>query len=147
MKMTSIFTINRDIVGDDYVVLIDAAGSFFDSFTLASPSTGQFADSFHRMRQDLRGHELGKEQEMILYRLDAAAVSALLRPRSLFGWRLPEFPTELTFYHGLGLRTGLTSSADHASACILDAEFFRALPPHLGFVEEIVPESMLKRVI
>lgn len=145
MTMTSIFASHCDIVGDDYAVLIRAAGSYFDSFTLAWPSAGEFTGSLYQTSQDLRGHELGKEQDMTLYRLDAAAVSVLLRPRSLFSWRLPEFPKDLTFYRAG--RTGFTSSADHVSACILDAEFLRALPPQLGFVEERVPASMLKRVV
>ena len=146
MNTTSIFARHCDIVGDDYTVLIRVAASYFDSFTLAWPSAGEFTGSLHKTAQDLQGHELGKEQDMTLYRLDAASVSVLHRRGSLFAWRLPEFPKDLTFYRDRGGRAGFTSSADHVSAFILDAEFCRALPQQLGFVEERMAARTRKRI-
>ena len=145
--MTSIFARHCDIVGDDYAVLIRVAASYFDSFTLAWSSAGEFTGSLHETAQDLQGHELGKEQDMTLYRLDAVSVSVLHRRGSLFAWRLPEFPKDLAFYRDRGGRVGFTSSADHVSAFILDPEFYRALPQQIGFVEEKIPVSMLKRIV
>ena len=79
--MPIILSFPQDITGEDYIAFIHAAVPRFDSFTLSWPQDLPLAGGLRTISQDLRGHELDREQDMILYRLDQDAIPVLLRRR------------------------------------------------------------------
>jgi hypothetical protein len=111
----------------------------FDSFSLVWRANLPYAASRHAVGQGLRHHQAVKRAGRILYRLDKDALPVLLQPGSLFAWRLPSYPEDLTFYRDAQI--GLTSVSHEEMAWILDSEFAHRLPSRLGFVGKIVSES------
>jgi hypothetical protein len=134
---------NKDISGDGYVTLIQASLRHFDSFSLVWNADLPYEASRHAIGRGLRHHCISKEQGRIFYRWDSDALPVLLLPGSLFSWKFPNYPEDLTFYRD-GL-AGFVSVSHEEMAWILDTEFARSLPARLGFTEEIVSESVCRR--
>lgn len=142
--MQTIFSIeHKDIAGDDYAAFLRAALLRFDSFSLVWRADLPYAASRHAVGHDLRRHQVAKKEGRISYRVDPDALDALLRPGSLFRWRFPSYPEDLTFYRDS--KPGFVSVSHEEMAWILDAKFARSLPPDLGFVAESVSEKAYRR--
>ncbi len=141
--MPTIFCVeHKDIAGDDYDAFLRAALSRFDTFSLVWRADLPYAASRHAVGQGLRHHQITKQQGRIIYRFDADALPALLLPGSLFQWRFPSYPEDLTFCRDA--RAGFVSVSHEEMAWILESGFARSLPSRLGFAEEIVSERAYK---
>ena len=137
--MPTIFSVeHKDVAGDAYDAFLRAGLSRFDSFSLVWRADLPYAASRHAVGQGLRHHQICKQTGSIGYRFDADALPTLLLPGSLFQWRFPNYPEDLTFYRDG--RVGFVSVSHEEQAWILDSEFARLLPPGLGFAEEVVSE-------
>jgi hypothetical protein len=105
------YRITSDVTGDAYELLPAAALREAATFALVWRDQLQCAATAAGMRDVLRRFQLrqvksdrwpgtvllGRYASVIIYRAAPEALATLLEPRSLFAWRAPAFPEDLSF--------------------------------------------------
>jgi len=99
---------HRDIAEENYASLLRAALSRFDMFSLVWPANLPYLASRHSIGHDLQWHQIGKKEDRVQYRFVPDALPVLLPPGSLFSWRFPIYPEDLSFYRNA--RPGVTAT-------------------------------------
>src|SRR5512132_2888048 len=115
-----VYRIRRDVTGEAYKLLLDAALREASTFSLVWRDQLQFDPSATAVRKALRGLQLrhvkrdrwpgtvliGHYASVLTYRAAPEALPTLLEPGSLFAWRSPAYPEDLSF------------STDSGTACL-----------------------------
>ena len=105
------FTVRKDLAGDTYRRFLTLMLESEDTFSLVWRAEEGQSATLRGLRVELRPLELrhertdrwpgrrpgGSEAHVRTYRCAAAALPSLLRPGSLYGWRLPGYPEDLHF--------------------------------------------------
>ena len=106
-----IYRIARDVSGEPYKLLLEAVLDEASTFSLVWRDQLSFAPSAAAIRTSLRGLQVrqvksdrwpgtilvGHHASVVTYRADREALHTLLQPGSLFGWRSPAYPEDLSF--------------------------------------------------
>ena len=145
------YRITRDVTGEAYKLLLEAALEEASTCSLVWPNQRPFIPSAAAMRTALRGLQLrhvkrdrwpgtilvGGTGSVVTYRAAPEALPILLEPGSLFGWRSPAYPDDLSF------------STDSGAVCLAtvchegDAWIFsRSLAAAIGQKVTLVRETL-----
>ena len=144
------YRITRDVTGEAYKLLLEAALEEASMFSLVW-SDGPFPPKAAAMRTALRGLQLrhvkrdrwpgtilvGHTASVVTYRAAPEALPILLEPGSLFGWRSPAYPDDLSF------------STDSGAVCLATVShegdawiFSRSLAAAIGQKVTLVRETL-----
>lgn len=110
-RVKQFYRLVRDVTDDAYDVLLRTLVEAGGTFGLVWRDQLNASDSVLAVRSDLQLLEvrrrrvgrwpgtqlIGHRALIITYRSEASAFEVLRRPRSLFGWRAPDFPEDLWF--------------------------------------------------
>lgn len=113
-----VYRITRDVTGEAYKLLLEAALREASTFSLVWRDELSFAPSAAAVRNALRGLQLLDAKRdrwpgtrlvgirncaaVVTYRAAPEALPTLLEPGSLFAWRSPAYPEDLSFSRGPG---------------------------------------------
>lgn len=145
------YRLTRDVTGAVYRQLLEAALEEASTFSLVWRDQLTFAPSAAAVRQTLRGLQLreakrdrwpgtilaGHYASVVTYRAAAEALPTLLEPGSLFAWRAPAYPEDLSFSTERGA-VCLATIAHEANAWILSSSLASAVANRVT----LVPEDM-----
>jgi len=106
-----VYRITRDVTGDAYRLLLEAALAEAATFSLVWRDQLPFAATAAAVREALRPLRVrhvkrdrwpgtvlvGHYASVITYRASPEALATLLEPGSLFAWRSPAYPEDLSF--------------------------------------------------
>jgi hypothetical protein len=147
-----VYRITRDVTGDAYKLLLEAALKEASTFSLVWRGELQFAPSAAAVRKALRGLQLRHVKRdrwpgtilvghtaasVVTYRAAPEALPTLLEPGSLFAWRSPAYPEDLSFSTDPGA-VCLATVSHEADAWILSPSLATAI----GEKVTLVPETL-----
>jgi hypothetical protein len=138
-------------MGEAYKLLLEAALKEASTFSLVWREQLQFAPSAAAVRKALRGLQLrqvkrdrwpgtilvGHYASVVTYRTAPEALPTLLEPGSLFAWRAPAYPEDLSFSTDPGA-VCLATVSHEADAWILSSSLAAAI----GKKVTLVPETL-----
>lgn len=146
-----VFRITRDVMGEAYKLLLEAALREATTFSLVWRDQLQFAPSAAAVRTALRGLQLrhvkrdrwpgtilvGHYASVVTYRAAPEALPTLLEPGSLFAWQSPAYPEDLSFSIDPG-SVCLATVSHEADAWILSPSLAAAIGKMVMLVPEIL---------
>lgn len=146
-----VFRITRDVTGPSYNRLLEAVLEEASTFSLVWRDQLQFAPSATALRKALRGLQLrhvkrdrwpgtilvGHYASVVTYRVDPQALPTLLEPGSLFAWRSPAYPEDLSFSTDSGA-VCLATVSHESHAWILSPSLAKAVEKDVHLVPEMV---------
>jgi hypothetical protein len=146
-----VFRITRDVAGEAYRLLLEAALEEASTFALVWRDQLKFGPSAAAVRQTLRGLQVreakrdrwpgtilaGHDASVVTYRAAPEALPTLLEPGSLFAWRSPAYPEDLSFSTDRG-GVCLATISHEGNAWILSASLAAAV----GNKVTLVPEAL-----
>lgn len=146
-----VYRIVRDVTGDAYKLLLEAALEEASTFSLVWRDQLRFDPGAAAVRAALRGLELedvkrdrwpgtrlvGHYASVVTFRAAADALPTLLEPGSLFGWRSPAYPEDLSFSADSGT-VCLATASHEASAWIFSPSLAGAVGQKMALVPEIM---------
>jgi hypothetical protein len=149
-----VYRITRDVTGEAYKILLEAALSEASSFSLVWRTQLRFAPSATAVRKALRGLQLrhvkgnrwpgtillghGQCASIVTYRAAPEALPTLLEPGSLFAWRSPAYPEDLSF--GTDRTVCLATVSHEANAWILSPSLASAVGHKVTLVRETMDQ-------
>ena len=145
------YRITRDVTGEAYELLLKTALEETSTFSLVWRDQLQFGPSAAAVRKALRGLELrhvkrdrwpgtilaGQTALIVTYRVAPEALAILREPGSLFGWRSPAYPEDLSFSTVAG-SVCLATVSHEACAWILS----QSLAIAVGKKVMLIPETL-----
>jgi hypothetical protein len=146
-----VYRITHDITGEAYRLLLEAALEEASTFSLVWRDQLQFAPSAAAVRKALRAFQVrhvkrdrwpgtilvGHYASVLTYRAAPEALPTLLEPGSLFAWRSPAYPEDLSFTTAPGA-VSLASVSHEGAAWILSPSLAAAMGEQLTLVPEIL---------
>lgn len=150
-----LYRIRRDVTGDAYRVLLEAALGAGGTFSLVWRDQLQFGSKAAAIRDALRHLQLrhlkrdrwpgtvliGRLASVITYRADPSALATLLEPGSLFSWHSPSYPEDLSFTTEAG-DLALVTVSHEGDGWILSTALARAVGRKVTLVREALkPED------
>lgn len=146
-----IYRITHDITGEDYRLLLEAALAEASTFSLVWRDQLQFAPSAAAVRRALRRLQVrhvkrdrwpgtmlvGHYASVLTYRASPEALPTLLEPGSLFAWRSPAYPEDLSFTTAPGT-VSLATVSHEGDAWILSPPLAATIGKQLTLVPEIL---------
>ena len=144
--------IAHDVAGEAYEHLLEAALQEAGTFSLVWQDHLQFDSSARAVRTALRGLQLrhiksdrwpgtklvGRSASVITYRATSSALDTLLKPGSLFAWRCPTYPEDLSFQTDEGA-VCLATVSHEAQGWILSRTLAAAVADTVTLVPETLP--------
>ena len=148
-----VYRIARDVMGEAYTHLLEAALSEASTFCLVWPDQLRSA-SAREVRMALRDLQIrhvksdrwpgtslvGRRASVIIYRAAPTALDTLLKPGSLFAWRSPAYPEDLSFTAADGA-VCLATVAHEGEGWILSRSLASAVGDKVTLVRETLPAS------
>jgi hypothetical protein len=145
------YRITGDVTGDAYQLLLAAALREAATFALVWRDQLQFGATAAALRDVLRRFQLrqmksdrwpgtvllGQYASVISYRAAPEALATLLEPGSLFAWRAPAFPEDLSFTSNRET-VCLATISHEATAWILSESLASAVRSKVTLVAEIL---------
>ena len=145
------YRIAGDVTGDAYQTLLAAALREAATFALVWRDQLRFAATAAAVRDALRLFQLrqmktdrwpgtvlvGQYASVITYRAEPDALATLLEPGSLFAWRAPAFPEDLSFTSNRET-VCLASISHEATGWILSESLASAVRSKVTLVAEIL---------
>ena len=144
-----VYRITRDVTGDAYRLLLESALAEAATFSLVWREQLPFAATAGAVREALRPLQVrlvrrdrwpgtvlvGHYASVITYRASPEALATLLEPGSLFAWRSPAYPEDLSFSSD---RKGvcLATVAHEATGWILSESLASAIGSKATLVRE-----------
>jgi hypothetical protein len=146
-----IYRLTRDVTGAAYELLLRAGLGEAATFSLVWRDQLQFSDTAVALRDALRTLQLrhakrdrwpgtillGHYASVITYRAAPEALPTLLRPDSLFAWRAPAYPEDLSFCTDQD-RVVLATVTHESRAWILSSTLASAI----GQLVTLIPETL-----
>lgn len=146
-----VYRITRDVTGEAYDLLLRAALEEASTFSLVWRPKVQFAPTALTMRKTLRSLQLrhvkrdrwpgtilvGHYASVVTYRTAPEALPTLLEPGSLFAWRSPAYPEDLSFSTDAGA-VCLATVSHEGDGWVLSPSLAAAI----GDKVPLVPETM-----
>src|SRR5262245_50166052 len=145
------YRITRDVAGEAYRLLLEAALDEASTFSLVWRDQLEFGPSAGAVREALRGWQLrhvkrdwwpgtvlvgqGNQASVLTYRAAPEALPTLLEPGSLFGWRAPAYPEDLSFSVDSG-EVCLATVSHEENGWILSSSLASAIGKHVTLVPE-----------
>ena len=144
-----VYRVTRDVTGEAYRLLLEAALEEASTFSLVWRDQLQFAPSAIQVRNALRSLQLrdvkrdrwpgtiliGHYASVVTYRAAPEALPTLLEPGSLFAWQSPAYPEDLSFSSDPG-GVCLATVAHESEGWILSSSLAAAVAPTVTLVEE-----------
>ena len=141
--------ITRDVTGDAYRLLLQSALAAAATFSLVWRDQLQFAATAAAVREALHPLQVrhvrrdrwpgtvlvGHYASVITYRASPAALATLLEPGSLFAWRAPAYPEDLSFSSDRN-RVCFATISHEATAWILSESLAAAVGGRVTLVAE-----------
>jgi hypothetical protein len=145
----NLYRIVRDVTGEAYRVLLEAALGGGGTFSLVWNAQLRFGPTAAAIRTQLRHLQLrhvkrdrwpgtiliGHVASVITYRADPSALPTLLEPGSLLSWRAPKYPEDLSFSTDTG-ELALVTVAHEGDAWILSSSLARAVGRKMTLARE-----------
>ena len=142
------YRITRDVTGDAYRLLLESALEEAATFSLVWRDQLPFAATAAAVREALHPLQVrlvrrdrwpgtvwvGHYGSVITYRASPAALATLLEPGSLFAWRSPAYPEDLSFSDRKGVC--LATVSHEATGWILSQSFASATGSRVTLVAE-----------
>lgn len=148
------YRITRDVTGEAYRILLEAALNEASTFSLVWRTQLRFHPSATAVRKALRGLQLrhvkrnrwpgtillgpGQCASIVTYRAAPEALPTLLEPGSLFAWRSPAYPEDPSF--STDEAVCLATVSHEANAWILSPSLARAVGQNVTLVRETMDE-------
>lgn len=149
-----VYRITRDVSGEAYRRVLEAALDEASTFSLVWRHQLRFAASATEVGNALRGLQLRKETRhrwpgtilhgkaqrasVVTYRAAPAALPTLLEPGSLFAWRAPTYPEDLSF--ATDKAVCLATVSHEADGWIISPSLARAVGQSVTLVRETMDE-------
>jgi hypothetical protein len=144
-----VYRITRDVTGKAYKLVLEAALTEASTFSLVWRDQVQFAPSATAVRKALRGLQLrhvkrdrwpgtilgGHYASVVTYRAAPEALPTLLERGSLFAWRSPAYPEDLSFSSEPGA-VCLATVSHESDAWILSPSLAAAIDKKVTLVPE-----------
>ncbi len=148
-QLMRVYRITRDVTGDAYKLLLEAALEEASTFSLVWRDDVRFAPSAAAVRKALRPLQLrhlkrdrwpgtvlvGHYASVVTHRAAAEALPILLEPGSLFAWRSPAYPEDLSFSTDSGA-VCLATVSHEANAWVLSQSLAAAIGKKVTLVRE-----------
>jgi hypothetical protein len=150
----AVYRITRDVTGEAYKILLEAALNEVSAFSLVWRTQLRFAPSATAVRKALRGLQLrhvkrnrwpgtillghGQGASVVTYRATLEALPTLLVPGSLFAWQSPAYPEDLSFQTEEAVC--LATISHEADAWILSTSLASAVGQKVTLVRETMDE-------
>jgi hypothetical protein len=148
-----VYRLASDVRGEAYKLLLEAALEEASTFSLVWRDELDFAPSARAMQETLRELQLrhvkrdrwpgtvliGHYASVFTYRATPEALPTLLEPGSLFGWRAPRYPEDLSFSNDAGT-VSLATVAHEAEGWIFSPLLATAIERHLRLLPETLDE-------